>query len=292
MSSRDSASVAARRGAAATLSSLFMLGLMATALLMMVQQVRLMKPYRMASEGNSFRRLMLLPPVPEIRPASPSPDLIKEMGMSSTELLDRWNPLIEEAADRFHIPAAWLKAVMRRESGGRTLLSDGTPITSPVGAQGVMQLMPGTYKQMAEQYRLGDNPFDPRDNVLAAAGYLRWLHAKFGFPAMFAAYNYGPGNYKDSRGHSLPTETRNYLKAISAELGVRWRAPVEEITFTRPNGSKVKIDAAKVSAVRPAFPGEYAKSVHSVISMGRTRQGVRETVLAVTQRLRQQGVRV
>ena len=287
MKSTDSASVVVRRGAV-TLSGLFMLGLLASALLMMVQEARMMKPYH--GEGVSFRRL--IPAQPEAGLAPP-PALPKEIAMSPGELLDRWNPMIEEASGRFHIPAAWLKAVMRRESGGRTVLPDGTPITSPVGAQGVMQLMPGTYEQMAEQYGLGANPFNPRDNIMAAAGYLRWLHSKFGFPAMFAAYNFGPGHYQDSRGgRALPAETRNYLKAITAELGGRFSRGGLKVALTKPNGGTIKIDATEVSALRAAFPGEYAASVHSVITLGHVKQGVREDLALVAERLRERGVRV
>ena len=43
---------------------------------------------------------------------------------------------------------------------------------------GIMQLMPGTYQEMAAQYRLGSDPFDPHDNIFAAAGYLRWLKSQ------------------------------------------------------------------------------------------------------------------
>lgn len=213
--------------------------------------------------------------------------------MSPQQLLDRWQPLVQDAARKFHVPAAWLWAVMRRESAGRTVLADGRPIVSAAGAQGIMQLMPGTYQEMAEQYRLGSDPFDPHDNIFAAAGYLRWLKSKYGFPAMFAAYNDGPGNYEDHlRGRALPAETRNYIKAIAGELGVAVAAAGKPVELTRPDGSKVAIDAAKVSAVRAVLPGEYDASVHSVISMGHSRQGVQEDVTLVEQQLRRQGMRV
>ena len=45
--------------------------------------------------------------------------------------IDRWQPFIAEAAARFDIPEAWIRAVMQAESGGRTIL-DGRPIASPV----------------------------------------------------------------------------------------------------------------------------------------------------------------
>ena len=54
-----------------------------------------------------------------------------EAGMSSSQLLNRWDAIITEASERFHIPAAWIRAVMRQESGGRTMLGENKPIVSP-----------------------------------------------------------------------------------------------------------------------------------------------------------------
>jgi soluble lytic murein transglycosylase-like protein len=106
---------------------------------------------------------------------------------------------------------------MRVESGGRTMLADDRKITSRAGAVGIMQVMPGTYDEMAQQYGLGSDRYDPHDNVFAGAAYLRWLHDRYGFPAMFAAYNGGPGTLDANlRGEEeLPKETRNYLASVT-----------------------------------------------------------------------------
>ncbi|HEY2444701.1 MAG TPA: lytic transglycosylase domain-containing protein, partial [Rhizomicrobium sp.] len=109
-------------------------------------------------------------------------------------LMSRWNPLVGEAAQRFHVPENWIRIVMQVESGGRTMSAEDRPITSSAGAMGLMQLMPSTYNDMRADYRLGPDPYAPRDNVMAGAAYLRWLESKYGYPAMFAAYTDGPGN--------------------------------------------------------------------------------------------------
>lgn len=144
-----------------------------------------------------------------------------ELAMPPKVLLDRWNPFIAEASQRFGIPQAWIRAVMRRESGGRTLMDGGVPITSSVGAMGVMQVMSATYDQMRQQYGLNANPYDPHDNVIAGAAYLRWLHQKYGYPAMFAAYNDGPGNFEQHLvgKRALPSETVAYVADITAQPG-------------------------------------------------------------------------
>ncbi|MBV9571856.1 MAG: lytic transglycosylase domain-containing protein [Alphaproteobacteria bacterium] len=146
---------------------------------------------------------------------------LAEQHMTSTQLINRWKPYIAEASGRFRVPAAWIRAVIKMESGGRTMSAENKPITSPVGAVGLMQLMPGTYKEMEQQHRLGADPSNPHDNIMAGTAYLRWLHRKYGFPAMFVAYNDGPGNLeaKQMKGRALPPETQNYVATITAMLG-------------------------------------------------------------------------
>lgn len=170
-------------------------------------------------------------PVATIRPDEPSaPEVSKvleqEMAMSSAELLDRWKPFIAEASRRFGIPEKWIRAVVSRESGGRTVESDGKPITSDAGAIGVMQVMPDTYDEMRAQYDLGADPADPHDNIIAGSAYLHWLYKRYGFPDMFAAYNDGPGNFDKYRdgGRSLPAETVAYLASMTAKLDPPRRA--------------------------------------------------------------------
>jgi soluble lytic murein transglycosylase-like protein len=206
-----------------------------------------------------------------------------EHQMTSSQLLDRWNGYITEASAKFQIPAAWIRAVMRQESGGRTMLNETQKITSRVGAVGLMQLMPGTYREMRKEHGLGNNAFDPHDNIMAGAAYLRWLHGKYGFPAMFAAYNAGPGTLEHhlDRGVSLPAETINYIASITnhLDLGLTSRQLRHgKVRLTRPNGRPVVVDPADVRFIIAAQPGEYPRSVHAVISTGRTRQAVREDV--------------
>src|SRR3546814_2650793 len=84
------------------------------------------------------------------------------------------------------IPQGWIAAVMQAESAGLTHLH-GHPITSRAGAMGLMQLMPGTWAAMRRQHGLGGDPYDPRDNILAGAAYLRAMYDRFGYPGLFVA---------------------------------------------------------------------------------------------------------
>lgn len=123
---------------------------------------------------------------------------------------------IAEAARRFGIPATWIVAVMRAES------ANDPRAVSPAGAMGLMQVMPGTWAALRAHHGLGDDPHDPRDNILAGTAYLREMWDRYGnVAAMLAAYNAGPGRYDDylETGRALPAETRAYVAALAPLLG-------------------------------------------------------------------------
>ena len=219
---------------------------------------------------------------------SPEPSAYDiESGMNSSQLLNRWDAAITEASQRFHIPKAWIRAVMRQESGGRTMLAENKPIVSRAGAVGLMQVLPSTYGQMAEQHELGDDPFDARDNIMAGAAYLRWLHQRYGFPKMFAAYNAGPGRVE--HGGRLPAETRAYVGGITKTLKSA-KSSLDLVKLTRPDGATMKIDAGQVTAVRAPLPGEYNASVQAVLTLNHhKRQAVRENVTVARAAIRATG---
>jgi len=127
---------------------------------------------------------------------------------------DPWGPYIVEASRRYDVPEAWIREVMRVESGGRPLA------LSPAGAMGLMQVMPATYAELAQRHDLGPDPYHPRDNILAGTAYLREMYDRFGNPAFLAAYNAGPGTldqYLAGR-RGLPDETRRYVAMIAPRI--------------------------------------------------------------------------
>jgi membrane-bound lytic murein transglycosylase B len=121
---------------------------------------------------------------------------------------------IAEAARRFGIPAAWIRAVMRVES------ANDVRAVSPKGAMGLMQIMPETWAGLRVRHSLGTDPFNPRDNIMAGAAYLREMHDRYGSPGLLAAYNAGPGRYEEYlAGRPLPAETRAYVAALLPIFG-------------------------------------------------------------------------
>lgn len=145
---------------------------------------------------------------------------------------DPWGPYIQEASGRFHIPGRWIRAVMHVESGGQEY-QNGQLITSSAGAMGLMQVMPATYEELRQRYGLGDDPFDPHDNIMAGAAYLREMYDIYGSPGFLAAYNAGPARLDDylANNRPLPQETRRYVAMIGpAIIGVEpaQRSPAEQ----------------------------------------------------------------
>jgi soluble lytic murein transglycosylase-like protein len=144
--------------------------------------------------------------------------VVSRTAHASDLAIDHWRELISEASRTFDVPESWISSVMRAESAGQAILG-GRPITSPAGAMGLMQIMPDTWAGLRARYGLGNDPYDPHDNVFAGAAYLRELYQRYGYPNLFAAYNAGPGRLDSYLAGTtrLPNETSDYL----AELDVR-----------------------------------------------------------------------
>jgi hypothetical protein len=165
---------------------------------------------------------------------------------------DPWGPWIREASRRFDVPERWIREVMRQESGGRATA------TSPVGAMGLMQVMPGTYRELQRRHDLGDDPYHPYDNLMAGTAYIREMYDLYGSPAFLAAYNAGPRRLEDYlyNNRGLPRETRNYVARVGPGVirssPVR-RAPPEvyaaaEIPLNIPEGPR-RMDRATQMAL-------------------------------------------
>ena len=134
---------------------------------------------------------------------------------------DPWSPYIREAAGRFQVPERWIREVLQQESGGRLYNDDGSLITSPAGAMGLMQVMPQTYDLLQQRYQLGSDPYEPRNNVMAGAAYIKEMYDRYGAPGFLAAYNAGPDRLDAylTDGTPLPDETVNYVASIAPRLG-------------------------------------------------------------------------
>ena len=114
----------------------------------------------------------------------------------------RWQKEIEVAAKKYSLEPSLIAAVMEQESGG------DPDSVSPVGALGLMQLMPST-----AQF-LNVDPYDPAQCIDGGAHYLQIQLKEFGnIPEALAAYNAGPGNVRNNSWSNIP-ETLNYVQRV------------------------------------------------------------------------------
>ena len=181
-----------------------------------------------ARNGRRAAVLLLLSGVPSgWSTTAPAAEVQAARNVSAA--VDRYADFIAEAAERFDIPSVWIRTVMRAESDGDARL------TSPKGAMGLMQIMPETWAELRVHYGLGDDPYDPHDNIMAGAAYLRELFDRYGHPGFLAAYNARPGRYEASRkGRPLSRETRTYvdkLAPIIAGAEAESEAPGRSVTL-------------------------------------------------------------
>ena len=142
------------------------------------------------------------------QPASPT-------STRSPEARETVADLIGEASRRFGVPASWIAEVMQVESRGYA------NAVSPKGAIGFMQVMPRTYAALAARHGLGPDPWNPHDNIMAGAAYLREMFDRYGAAGMLAAYNAGPARWEDhlSGARPLPDETIRYLATLGSVVG-------------------------------------------------------------------------
>ena len=127
--------------------------------------------------------------------------------------------LIDAAARAQQLPPAFLTRLIWQESSFRP------GVTSPAGAQGIAQFMPGT----ARERGLAD-PFDPEQAIPAAAAFVADLGRRFGNAGLAAAaYNGGPtrvAQWLAGRG-GLPDETRDYVERITGRSAEDWAADLK-----------------------------------------------------------------
>jgi soluble lytic murein transglycosylase-like protein len=144
-----------------------------------------------ASEPVETTQTPVIPPPPSAKPALPAPVDIHQA--------------VANASDRYRLDPDLLDSVIRAESGFNP------HAVSPKGAQGLMQLMPGTASKLGVP-----NAFDPEANVDGGTRYLRELLERYNFDLIkaLAAYNAGPHRVEQYKGVPPYRETRHYVASI------------------------------------------------------------------------------
>jgi hypothetical protein len=197
-----------------------------------------------------------VPAVAETRPADPT---------AKYATSDPFADFVEQASRRFGVPVRWIRAVIDVESAG------DVRARSPKGAMGLMQIMPETWAELRLRYDLGNDPYDPRDNILAGTAYLRELHDRYGSPGFLAAYNAGPGRYEEHlAGRPLPAETLAYLQKLVPVIGSDTAASGAVASLRPPAAALFVVRSESSNTADPLLPGRSsnraptAASVHDI----------------------------
>lgn len=156
---------------------------------------------------------------------------------------------INAASQKYGLPVPLLRAQIQAES------SFNPNARSPVGAAGLMQLMPGTAKELGVT-----DPFDPAQNIDAGARYMRRMldASKGSIDEALARYNWGPGNVDRKGMANMPKETRDYIAKINkggAFNGVGRNAPAQR--------------AALAGGPEPSFLADMKKLGRGIGDVGR-----------------------
>ena len=142
-----------------------------------------------------------------------------------------FDQLIRQAAQHHGVSEGLVKAIMHTESGFNI------NARSPVGAQGLMQLMPAT----ARRFNVS-NAYDPQQNIFGGVKYLSWLLKRFNGDTRLAiaAYNAGEGNVDKYGGIPPFRETQDYVRRVTSRLQNLYSSglgtPLSESNSNTPSG--------------------------------------------------------
>ena len=191
-----------------------------------------------------------------------TPAISATRSASATAPRDLYGQFVDEAARRFGIPDTWVRAVMATESGGNAR------VVSPKGAMGLMQIMPETWADLRDRYSFGADPFDPHDNILAGAAYLREMFDRFGQSGFLAAYNAGPARVQRYLASlkTLPEETLRYVAKIEKALPALSAVDDSTTAIRGPDGQNASLFADVSAAPSPPAVAPSANVASGVVA--------------------------
>jgi soluble lytic murein transglycosylase-like protein len=176
-------------------------------------------------------------PVPEAS-AAPAP--------STLSIDASVNEIIADAAQRHGVDPLLVHSVIQVES------AYNSNAISPAGAQGLMQLIPSTARQLGVK-----DAFSPRENIEAGVKYLKYLtdYYKNDLRLALAAYNAGPGAVDKYKWIPPYAETQNYVYQVGKRLGdAKRRASIQPSNQSGPAVPVAKPAADKIVETKPVEP--------------------------------------
>jgi len=157
--------------------------------------------------------------------------------------------IFERASKKFNVPVNLLKAIAKAES------NFNPNAVSKAGAQGIMQLMPGTAKELGVK-----DPFDPEQNIMGGAKYISDLLKRYkgDTKLALAAYNAGMNNVKKYGGIPPFKETQNYVVKVMKYMGEDISAGTVSTNKSQKNAAGTEgtpvLNAAPDWYIAPAYP--------------------------------------
>lgn len=166
---------------------------------------------------------------PALTPAASGPALPGSGTAPATSQHVDVSQVVNAASDRYRLDPDLVTSVIRAESGFKV------HAVSPKGAQGLMQLMPGTASKLGVP-----NAFDPEANVDGGTRYLRELLERYNFDLIkaLAAYNAGPHRVEQYNGVPPYRETRKYVASIVRDFN---RKKLAQQKAVNPASAKVPV---------------------------------------------------
>ena len=166
-----------------------------------------------------------------------------------------FDQLIRQAAQQHGISEGLIKAVMHTESGFNI------NARSPVGAQGLMQLMPAT----ARRFNVS-NAYDPQQNILGGAKYLSWLLKRINGNTQLAvaAYNAGEGNVDKYGGVPPFRETQDYVRRVTSRYQNLYSSSLGSTSNSNAANTQVIAQSANYTSSNPepvTTPKQYNRQI-------------------------------
>ena len=166
-----------------------------------------------------------------------------------------FDQMIRQAAQQHGVSEGLIKAVMHTESGFNI------NARSPVGAQGLMQLMPAT----ARRFNVS-NAYDPQQNIFGGARYLSWLLKRFNGNTQLAiaAYNAGEGNIDKYGGIPPFRETQDYVRRVTSRFQNLYSSGLSSTSSSNNANTQVIAQSANYTSSNSeavAAPKQYSRQI-------------------------------
>ncbi len=166
-----------------------------------------------------------------------------------------FDQMIRQAAQQHGVSEGLIKAVMHTESGFNI------NARSPVGAQGLMQLMPAT----ARRFNV-NNAYDPQQNIFGGARYLSWLLKRFNGNTQLAiaAYNAGEGNIDKYGGIPPFRETQDYVRRVTSRFQNLYSSGLSSTSSSNNANTQVIAQSANYTSSNSeavSAPKQYSRQI-------------------------------